>query len=74
MIENTEITARLIALKYYSSITAASFRCGAEKFTLFGDRRMTSPLTDYLGEEIILYIENEYTWSWHSLDENFIEE
>jgi hypothetical protein len=74
MIENTKITARLIALKYYSSITASSFECGEEKFTLFGDRRMTGPLTEYIGEEIILHIENEYTWCWSPLDEDFIEE
>ena len=63
MIENTEITARLISLRYHSSITAASFERCEEKFTLFGDRRMTSILEEYIGEEIILHIENEYTWS-----------
>jgi|GEM_PF-664062 len=74
MIENTEITARLISLRYHSSIAVASFESGEEKFTLYGDRRMTSPLIDYIGEEIILRIENEYTWSWRVPDENFIEE
>ena len=74
MIENTEITARLISLKYHSSISVASFESGEERFTLYGDRRMTSLLADHIGEEIILNIENQYTWSWCTLDENFIEE
>jgi len=69
-----EITAKLISLRNHSSIAIASFESSEAKFTLYGDRRMTENLAEYVGEEIILYIENEYTWSWRNLEENFIEE
>ena len=67
-----EITTKLISLRNHSSI--ASFESGEAKFALYGDRRMTENLREYVGEEIILYIEDEYTRSWRNLEENFIEE
>jgi len=35
---------------------------------LYGDRRMTAVLAEYIGEEIIVNVENEYTWSWRRGD------
>jgi len=67
----TEICAKLLSIKYHSSITIASFESGEEKFVLYGDRRMTSILEEYVGEEIILFINDESDWSWRRVDEDW---
>jgi len=59
-----EIAARLVSLKYHGSITVATFESDSDRFVLYGDRRMTSILEEYLDDEIVLNVENEYTWSW----------
>ena len=63
--------AKLLSLKYHSSIAIASFESGEDRFVLYGDRRMTSILEEYVGEEVVLNVENEFTWSWRRLDENW---
>jgi len=68
----TEICAKLLSLKYHSSITIATFESDSDKFVLYGDRRMTSILEEYVGEEIILFITDESNWSWRRVeDQNF---
>jgi len=42
-------------------IAATSFENAEGRFVLYGDRRMTAILAEYVGEEIIVNVENEYT-------------
>ena len=65
--------AKLLSLKYHSSIAIASFESGEDRFVLYGDRRMTAILDEYVGEEIILFITDESNWSWKNLEENWVE-
>ncbi len=67
----TEICAKLLLLKYHSSITIASFESGDEKFVLYGDWRMTAILEEYVGEEIILFVKDESNWSWKRVNEDW---
>ncbi len=64
----TEICAKLLSLKYHSSITIASFESGSDRFVLYGDRRMTSILEEYGREEIILFVKDESDWSWRMVE------
>jgi len=60
----TEICAKLLSLKYHSSISIATFESDSERLVIYGDRRMTSILSEYVDDEVILNVENEYTWKW----------
>jgi len=66
----TEFCARLVALRYHGSIAIATFESDSDRFVLYGDRRMTSILEEYVGEEIILFINDESDWSWRRVDED----
>jgi hypothetical protein len=55
---------KLLSVKYHSSITVVTFQKGEDSFSLYGDRRMTWMLEDYIGEEIEVFVTNEYTWNW----------
>jgi len=60
----TEFCARLVALRCHGSIAIATFESDSDRFVLYGDRRMTSILSEYVDDEVILNVENEYTWKW----------
>jgi len=65
-----EIAARLVSLNYHGSIAIAAFESAGEIIVLYGDRRMTSILEEYVGEEIVLFIKDESDWSWRRVDED----
>ena len=65
-----ERTAVLKSLSYSGTLAYATFTDGDETFTLIGEQRMTSPISEYLHEEIRLYITDFANWSWSPLDDD----
>ena len=68
--ESVERIATVKLVRYFSSIVVVDFTDSTGKrFNLIGDRRMTAPISEYIDEEVRLFITNRSDWSWLPLDE-----
>ena len=64
-----ERIAEVKSLRYDSSLAIVTFIDSGENFQLVGDRRMTAPIIEYIGEKVRLFITSQSIWSWQPLDE-----
>ena len=67
--ELEERIAEVKAIRYDSSIAIVNFKGDFDNFQLIGDRRMTEPISEYIGKRVLLYITSQSVWSWQPLDE-----
>ena len=63
-----ERTAVLDSLSYTGTLALATFTDGDETFTLIGEQRMTAPISEFLHEEVRLYIADYANWAWAPMD------
>ena len=71
--ETQEITGTLISLEYASSIGIARFKTNDGVLTLYGERRMMGMLAEYIDHSLLLFIKADYSWSWRSTENDFID-
>jgi len=64
-----ERIAEVKSLRYDSSLAIVTFKEAGETFQLIGDRRMTAPISEYIGLTVRLFITSQSVWSWQPLDE-----
>ena len=64
-----ERIAEVKTIRYDSSLAIVNFQENRETFQLIGDRRMTAPIGEYIGEKVRLFITSQSIWSWQPLDE-----
>ncbi len=67
--EIEERIAEVKSIRYDSSLAIVDFQENRETFQLIGDRRMTEPISEYLGKKVHLFITSQSVWSWQPLDE-----
>lgn len=67
--EFEERFAKVKSLRYDSSLALVTFEEHGDTFMLIGDRRMTEPIREYIGEEVRLYINSQSVWSWKPLED-----
>ena len=65
-----ERIATVKSLRYMSTLLIVGFvdRAG-NRFSLIGDRRMTSPINEFLFEPVRLFITDQTNWSWMPIDD-----
>ena len=65
-----ELIATVKSLRYMSTLLIVGFvdRAG-NRFKLIGDRRMTSPINEFLFEPVRLFITDQTNWSWMPIDD-----
>ncbi len=68
--EFEERIAEVKSIRYDSSLAIVNFQENRETFQLIGDRRMTAPISEYIGEKVLLFITSQSIWSWQPLDES----
>ena len=61
--------AEVKSIRYSSSIATVDFQENRESFQLIGDRRMTAPISKFIGAKVRLFITSQSVWSWQPLDE-----
>ena len=66
--EYEERIAEVKSIRYDSSLATVNFQTDKEFFQLIGDRRMTEPIAEYIGQEVRLFITSQSVWSWQPLD------
>ena len=67
--EFVERIAIVKSLRYDSSLALVTFEGDNETFMLIGDRRMTDPIREYIGEKVQLFITSQSVWSWQPLED-----
>ena len=65
--------AEVKSLRYDRSLAIVTFKEAGETFQLIGDRRMTAPIGEYIGEKVRLFITSQSVWSWQPLDDPYPE-
>ncbi len=65
-----ERVATVKSLRYMSTLLIVGFidRAG-NRFSLIGDRRMTSPISEFVEEPVRLFITDQTNWSWMPIDD-----
>jgi len=65
-----ERVATVKSLRYMSTLLIVGFvdRAG-NRFSLIGDRRMTSPISEFVEEPVRLFITDQTNWSWQPIDD-----
>ena len=65
-----ERIATVKSIQYMSTLLIVGFvdRAG-NRFKLIGDRRMTSPINEFLFEPVRLFITDQTNWSWMPIDD-----
>ena len=65
-----ERIATVKSLRYMSTLLIVGFvdRAG-NRFSLIGDRRMTSPISEFVEEQVRLFITDQSNWSWAPIDD-----
>ena len=66
--------AEVKSIRYSSSIATVNFQEKRESFQLIGDRRMTAPISKFIGAKVRLYITSQSIWSWQPLEESDTED
>ena len=61
--------AEVKSIRYSSSIATVDFQENRESFQLIGDRRMTAPISKFIGKKVRLFITSQSIWSWQPLDD-----
>ena len=61
--------AEVKSIRYSSSIATVDFQENRESFQLIGDRRLTKPISEFIGKKVRLFITSQSVWSWQPLDE-----
>jgi len=64
-----ECIAQVMSVSYSSSIALVTFALDDDTFTLYGDRRMISPILAYIGKLVSLRIVHSANWSWEPQEE-----
>ena len=66
-----ERIATVKSLRYMSTLLIVGFVDSAgNRFKLIGDRRMTSPINEFLFEPVRLFITDQTNWSWMPIDDS----
>ena len=61
--------AEVKSIRYSSSIATVDFQENRESFQLIGDRRLTTPISEFIGKKVRLFITSQSIWSWQPLDD-----
>ncbi len=65
-----ERVATVKSIRYMSTLAIVGFTDSAgNRFSLIGDRRMTSPISEFVEEPVRLFITDQTNWSWMPIDD-----
>ena len=65
-----ELIATVKSLRYMSTLLIVGFVDSAgNRFKLIGDRRMTSPISEFFEQPVRLFITDQTNWSWMPIDD-----
>jgi len=68
--EFEERIAEVKSIRYDSSLAIVDFKGDFDIFQLIGDRRMTEPISEYIGKKVRLFITSQSVWSWEPPEES----